>query len=254
MRYQCLVADDNLIDRDLIAKYISKIERLQLFAICDDGYDAAKVLAVKQIDILFSDIDMPNLSGLGLVKGLKHPPVVVFITSHAEYAVEGFNLDVIDFVVKPLTFERFYKAVNKAIEYLELKKAFNDNIHSGEDLFQVEKNQQVKYFFIRENSVLTKISYDDVFYIESLGDYSTVFTATSKHVTLVNLKKMEKHLPGSIFRRIHRQYIVNLNHLITIGANEVVLSNRHVVPISATARQEVFDLMVGHTMLTRCAD
>ncbi|MBC7398650.1 MAG: response regulator transcription factor [Mucilaginibacter sp.] len=254
MRYRCLVADDNLIDRDLIVKYLSKIDSLHLVAVCDDGFEAAKVLATEQIDVLFSDIDMPNLSGLSLVRSLKHPPVIIFITSHVEYAIEGFNLDVIDFIVKPLTFERFYKAVNKAVEYLELKKAFNDKIDNSEELFQVDKSIQAKYFFIKENNALTRISYDDVFYIESLGDYSTVFTAAGKHVTLVNLKKMEKHLPGGIFKRIHKQYIVNLNHIITIGSNEVKLSNSQVIPISAVARQDVYDLIVSHTMLARSAD
>jgi DNA-binding LytR/AlgR family response regulator len=197
---------------------------------------------------------MPQLSGLGLVKSLKHPPVVIFITSHAQYAVDGFNLDVIDFVVKPLIFERFYKAVNKAIEYFELKAGVNGKLESDEEQPQIGKSASAKYFFIKENSALTKISYADVIYIESLGDYSTVFTAAGKHVTLVNLKKMEKHLPDSIFRRIHRQYIINMDHLTSIGLNEVMLSNRQVIPITAAARQEVFDLMVGHTILSRSAN
>jgi len=253
MTYRCLVADDTLIDRDLLIKHLSRIDNIAVVAVCKDGHEAAKVLANEEIDILFSDIDMPFLSGMGLVKSLKYPPAVVFITSHAEYAVEGFNLDVIDFVVKPLSFERFFKAVNKAIEYVELRKSLNGSHPVKQELPTTGKLPQAEYFFIKETNGITKIRYDEVLYIESLGDYSQLFTQTGKHITLVSLKNMEKQLPDHLFKRIHKQYMVNLQHIVTITNNEVQLSDKQTIPISSVCRQEVIDLVVNNKVLSRSA-
>jgi len=253
MTYRCLVADDTLIDRDLILKHLSKIDNLVVAAVCKDGHEAAKVLSSEHIDILFSDIDMPFLSGMGLVKSLKHSPAVVFITSHSEYAVEGFNLDVVDFVVKPLSFERFYRSVNKAIEYVELRKTLNGSHPVKQELPKPGKQAHTDYFFIKETNGITKIRYDEVLYIESLGDYSQLFTKNGKHITLVSLKNMEKQLPDHLFKRIHKQYIVNLQHIVTITNNEVLLADKQTIPISAVCRQEVIDLVVNDKVLTRSA-
>jgi two-component system LytT family response regulator len=253
MIYRCLVADDNLIDRDLITKYLSKIDGIVIAAVCTDGFEASKVLADQHIDILFSDIDMPYLSGIGLVKNLKHPPVTVFITSHKDYAAEGFNLDVIDFIVKPLNFDRFYQAVNKAMAYLSLKNIANGNSDAANDKQETSDNIHAasEYFFIKETNGITRIRYSDVLYIESLGDYSKVFTQNGeKHVTLVSLKSMQRQLPEHQFKRIHKQYIVNLSHIVTITANEVVLLNKQTIPISASSRLEVIGFLAGN-VLTR---
>ncbi|MDB5122455.1 MAG: hypothetical protein JWP94_584 [Mucilaginibacter sp.] len=254
MIYRCLVADDNLIDRDLITKYLSKIDGIVIAAVCTDGFEASKVLADQHIDILFSDIDMPYLSGIGLVKNLKHPPVTVFITSHKDYAAEGFNLDVIDFIVKPLNFDRFYQAVNKAMAYLSLKNIANGNSDAANDKQETSDNNihaASEYFFIKETNGITRIRYSDVLYIESLGDYSKVFTQNGeKHVTLVSLKSMQRQLPEHQFKRIHKQYIVNLSHIVTITANEVVLLNKQTIPISASSRLEIIGFLAGN-VLTR---
>jgi two-component system LytT family response regulator len=255
MSYRCLVADDNLIDRDLIIKYLSKIDNIQVVAACTDGREAANILAHESVDILFSDIDMPYLSGMGLVKSLKQSPVVVFITSHVEYAIEGFNLDVVDFVVKPLTFDRFYKSVNKAVEYLSFKKTFNDKNDIGnEGVHDINENIGAEHFFIKETNGITRIHYSEVLYIESMGDYSKIFTSGGKHITLVSLKNMEKQLPGHLFKRIHKQYMVNLDHIVTITSSEVLLSDKQSIPISAVARQEVIDRLVNNRVLSRTAE
>jgi two-component system LytT family response regulator len=253
MIYRCLVADDNLIDRDLIVKYLSKIDGIAIAAVCTDGFEASKVLADQHIDILFSDIDMPYLSGIGLVKNLKHPPVTVFITSHRDYAAEGFNLDVVDFIVKPLSFDRFYKAVNKAIEYVSLKNIANGTAslpvyEQGESENNITTSE---YFFIKETIGITRIRYSDVLYIESMGDYSKIFSKGDEmHITLVSLKNILRQLPETQFKRIHKQYIVNLSHIVTITANEVVLLNKQTIPISAPSRLEMIGFLAGN-VLTR---
>ncbi|MBC7915128.1 MAG: response regulator transcription factor [Pyrinomonadaceae bacterium] len=253
MKYKCLVADDNLIDRELVIRHLSKIDTIQIVAVCDDGNDAARVLAEEQIDIVFSDIDMPNLSGIGLIKGLKQAPVFIFITSYAEYAVESFNLDVIDFIVKPLSFERLFKSVNKAIEYLELKNLlFGQKRNTVAELGEQKNLQNNEYFFIKETHGITKLSYADVLYIESLGDFSKIFTIKKeKHVTLVSLKNLEKQLPALTFMRIHKQYIINLEHIITITTNEIHLANKQVIPLSSVYKQELLDVVVNKKIITR---
>ncbi|MDF3077370.1 MAG: hypothetical protein K0S09_1259 [Sphingobacteriaceae bacterium] len=258
MKYRCLVADDNLIDRDLILQHLKKIGSIEVVAICSDGHEAAIALEQHQIDIVFSDIDMPDLSGIGLRKGLRNPPVFVFITSHFEYAVESFNLDIVDFVVKPLTFERFYKAANKAIEYLELKdavgKANGSSMLKPEDEIRIREANSSDYFFIKETQGITKIRYSEVLYIESLGDYSKIFSVDNMHVTLINLKNLEKQLPDALFMRIHKQFIVGLEHVVTITANEAHLSNKQIVPLSAVSRQELIDRVVNDRVLSRSGE
>ncbi len=258
MTYRCLVADDNLIDRDLILSYLKKLGSIKIVAVCSDGHEAAIALQKNTIDIVFSDIDMPDLTGIALKKGLKTPPVFVFITSHAEYAVESFNLDIVDFVVKPLTFERFYKAANKAIEYLELKKAASKTnglaAHKPDQVLQMQNNSSADYFFIKETQGITKLRYSEVLYIESLGDYSKIFSLENMHVTLVNLKNLEKQLPNWGFMRIHKQIIVNVDHVVTITATEAHLSGRQVVPLSAVYRQELVDRVVNDRVFSRSGE
>ncbi|WP_316739414.1 LytTR family DNA-binding domain-containing protein [Pedobacter aquatilis] len=240
--YNCLIVDDNEIERDAITMHISKIPNLNIVSICKDGVEAIDVINTKKIDIIFSDIDMPELSGTSLLKTLKNKPVFIFITSHNQYAAESFDLDAIDFVVKPATFERILKAANKAIEYIELRKAAKsvDN----------DIRQEDDYFFFRETKGITKLKYNDVIYIESMGDFSKIYTAGEKHIILVGLKNLEKQLPNH-FMRVHKQYIININAISTLTAHEVHLEHNYVVPLSATAKQELMENVIEKKTLSR---
>lgn len=240
--FKCLIVDDNEIERDAIEMYLRKINRLEIKAICSSGIEAADVLINEHIDIVFSDIDMPELSGHGLLKSIKNPPVFIFITSFSEYAAESFNLDALDFVVKPATFERLLKASNKAIEYLDLKKtASNLAEHSNQELDTAD------YFYIKETKGFTRLNYNDVIYIESMGDFSKIFTAENKHITLVNLKNLERQLP-SFFVRVHKQYIINLNHINTVTSNEILLNHNYVVPVSLLNKQDLMEKITNKTI------
>lgn len=240
--YKCLIVDDNEIERDAIEMYLRKINRLEIKAICSNGIEAAHVLVNQQIDIVFSDIDMPDLSGHGLLKSLSTPPIFIFITSFSEYAAESFNLDALDFVVKPATFERLLKASNKAIEYLDLKKtalASTGYVNNEDDT--------ADYFYIKETKGFTRLNYTDVIYIESMGDFSKIFTADNKHITLVNLKNLERQLP-SFFIRVHKQYIINLNHINTVTSNEILLNHNYVVPVSLLNKQDLMEKITNKTI------
>ena len=247
MSYNCLIVDDNEIERDLIEFQLKKIPSLNIVANCANGIEASQVLSSTPIDIVFSDIDMPDLSGMDLLKSLKNKPQFIFITSYSEYAVESFNLDAIDFIVKPASFDRILKATNKAIEYIELKKNAERSAEKTNGDYELKDD----YFFFRETKGITKLRYDDVIYIESMGDFSKLFTQDDKHIILVSLKNLEKQLPSALFSRVHKQYIINVNHISTLTNHEVHLNHNFVVPISAANRQELLEKSIDKKILSR---
>lgn len=245
-KYKCIIADDNLLERDALAMHLGKLEQLDIVATCEDGHEALKILQNdNDIDIVFSDVEMPDLSGFELLKSLKNAPVFIFISSHGEFAIESYNLDVVDFVVKPVTFPRLLKAVSKAVDYIELKR--NAAPHQ-----QAASSPAETYFFIRESNDLVKLAYNDVAYIESMGDFSKIFTIDDhKHITLVSLKNLELQLPAEHFTRIHKQYIINHHHISAITADEVKIAAKYPVPLSQSMRQDLLDKVVTAKVVTR---
>jgi len=243
MVYTCLIVDDNEIERDAIEMFLTKVNRFKILGVCSSGIEAATLIENESVDIVFSDIDMPELTGISLLKSIKNPPLFIFITSFSEYAAESFNLDALDFIVKPTTYERLLKASHKAIEYLDLK-------HLAAQKVLAEPPPPVEnHFFLKETKGYTRLNYNDVVYIESMGDFSKIFTATNKHITLVNLKNLEKQLP-SIFLRVHKQYIINLNQITTISTHEIHLNHMHTVPLSMANKQELME-KITHKTLSR---
>ncbi len=246
--YHCLIADDHLIERDLLRSYIKKISNLHLVASCENGLEVVDLLRNHEIDLVFSDVDMPNLTGIELVKSLKNPPVFVFISSFPEYAAEGFNLDIIDFVVKPITFDRFVKAVNKAIEYIELKK----NASTSTSNTTIEQQPAENYFFIKDNKGISKVEVNQVLYIESMGDFSKIYTTDKKNIImLVGLKNAEAQLQEKQFIRVHKQYLVNTQHINQVLTNEIILSNQESIPLSSAYKQALNDSFIKKDLLKR---
>ena len=241
IKYKCVIADDNLIELDTLEFFLKKIDKIEIVAICNSGLEVFQILTEQKVDIVFSDIDMPELNGIDLLKSVKNPPVFVFITSFADYAVESFDLDVIDFILKPLTFDRLLKATNKAFEYLDIKKMVVSEVKP--------KNE---YFFIKDVNGLTKLNYQDVVNIESYGDFSKVYTITGEksHLVLANLKSIENQLPHDVFIRVHRQHIININHLSGIKNGDVILTKEKVIPLSSTFKQNL-DTILNNKIITR---
>lgn len=241
IKYKCVIADDNLIELDTLEFFLKKIEKIEIVAICNSGLEVFQILTEQKVDIVFSDIDMPELNGIDLLKSVKNPPIFVFITSFADYAVESFDLDVIDFILKPLTFDRLLKATNKAFEYLEIKKMVASEVKSKDD-----------YFFIKDANGLTKLNYQDVVNIESYGDFSKVYTITGgkSHLVLANLKSIENQLPNDVFIRVHRQHIININHLSGIKNGDIILTQEKVIPLSSTFKQNL-DNILNDKIITR---
>lgn len=242
MSYSCIIIDDNEIERDLLEVYLGKIGNLSIKAICANAFEALKILAKEQIDIVFSDIDMPDVSGIELLKTIKNPPIFIFVTSFPEYAIESINLDALDFIVKPLSIERLIKASEKAIEYLDLKKTSN---HAEYNLDKKDEN----FFFIKDTKGYIRINYSEVLYIESLADFSRFHMLNARqHMALVNLKNIEKQLSQSIFMRVHRQFIINLDFLSEIIGNEIVLENGIKIPMGIAYKDNLIDLIHKKTL------
>jgi DNA-binding LytR/AlgR family response regulator len=251
--YKCLIAEDNLLDRDAIEMYVSKIDNLSIEAVCSSGLEAAAILPQKEIDIVFSDIDMPGLSGIELIQSLKQPPVFIFISSYSEHAAESYSLDVIDFIVKPVSLARLMKAVNKAIEYIELKKTIatsqaSASINLPEPPAPANTSD---HFYIKENTDYTRIDIANLLYIESMGNFSKLHTLQNKHITLVSLKNIETQLPVAHFMRVHKQYIVNLQHIVSLSSDgKVYLTGGHSIPLGDVYKAALMDV-VNKKMLIR---
>lgn len=257
MKFNVLIVEDNILERDALASKIKKIDSLVLKASLEDGMHAVSYLKEHEIDIVFSDIDMPDLSGIELLKSIKNPPVFIFISSHPEHAAESFELDVIDYIVKPLKMERLIKATDKAIEYINAKQKLQPEkqaatqITGGSPEF-IRTIDAQEYFFVREKNSYVKINMGDVLYIESMGDFSKIITTGNKsHFILVSLKNLEKQLPDKLFIRVHKQFIINLLHIVNISTADIKLSGNITIPFSSAYRQLLLDNVVAKKTLTR---
>lgn len=212
MKLNCLIIDDEPWALDLMEDFIQKIPYLRLVARCEGPVAALPFFEKEEIDLIFLDIKMPDLSGIQFLKTLSKKPAVIFVTAYNEFAVEGFELDAIDYLLKPVPFDRFVAAVSKAYEYIGFRK--NKNSQRKDD-----------FLFIKTAHKIQKIFYNDIVYLEGLKDYTRIHLAESRKpvVTLQSLKYFETRLPGENFIRIHRSYIVSLRKVDTVARKTVFL-------------------------------
>jgi len=218
----CIAIDDEPLALTQIAGYIEKTPFLTLAGQFESALHAISFLQENKIDLMFVDIDMPDLSGVDFVKSLKNPPKVIFTTAYSEYAIEGFKVDAVDYLLKPIGYTDFLKAAEKANERIKPK---------GEESTQIESNE--KFLFIKSEYKILRINLSDIKYIESMSEYVRIHLQTDKPVmALMSLKKMEGFLPDSGFMRVHRSYIVNLTKVNTIERNRIVFDNKVYIPIS----------------------
>jgi two-component system LytT family response regulator len=249
----CIIGEDNPIELDNLNVYLELINQLEVVATCTDGKQTWDALQRLNPDILLTDIDMPGLSGIDIVKGLKQPPVVIFITSHTEYAIESYEIDAVDFLVKPVTFERLSKAIRKAIEYLNHKELVA--LTTAPTMSEKEALPTDRFFFVKTVNDYTKIFYDDIVYIESMGAYSKIVIGSEAKqiITLVNLKNMEQQLPSNVFVRIHKQYIINYKQLKVITQSDVGMTNGINLPVGLAYRAQLLQKMEDK-LITRNGD
>ncbi len=212
---KCLAIDDEYLALNILKRYVAKVPFLELTDTSKSALSAIEILAVNEIDLLFLDIQMPDISGLEFLKTLKNPPLVILTTAYQEYALSGYENDVIDYLLKPIRFERFLKAVNKAREQLELRKSVQPQIS-----VPLPKNQK-EYCFIKSGYKMEKVFFKDILYIEGQKEYIYVYTKDKKYVKLQSMNRFITGLPDEEFIRIHKSYIVATNKIDAIYGNTI---------------------------------
>ncbi|WP_373514837.1 LytR/AlgR family response regulator transcription factor [Persicitalea sp.] len=232
MTYTCLIVDDEPLARKLMEQYVAKVPYLNLLQSCASPLVAIEVLQEKAVDILFLDINMPEITGLTLLKVLRKKPLVVLTTAYSEYALEGYELDVADYLLKPITFERFLKSVEKVTNRLQENTVTPTTSPSTAD----DKLTPRPYLFVKDGTKLVKIMMGDILYIEGLKDYVGICTKDKKIVTLQTMKALETELPENRFIRIHNSYIVAYDAIEAIDRDKVQIGEVF-LPISESYRK-----------------
>lgn len=219
MQLKCVAIDDEPLALELIQEFVSRFPLLKMMHTFDDAISAVELLRNTKVDLLFIDINMPDITGIDLVRSLEERPLIIFTTAHKQFAIEGFELDAVDYLLKPINFERFSRAVNKAIDYHKYKNA----------AAQEDNN----CLFVHAEYRLVKIPLSDIEYIESLEDYIKIHLANAKPIlTLMSMKKVLEKLPPEKFQRIHRSYIVSVAKVKSIQNRKVQLASATELPIS----------------------
>jgi DNA-binding LytR/AlgR family response regulator len=217
-----VIVDDNKMARMALKQLVTQVPSLELVAECNDAAEALDILSSNQVDLLLLDIEMPGMTGLDLIKKLgNNKPLIVFTTAKKEYAVEAFELNVVDYLVKPISLPRLKQAIDKAQETLDSNK-------------QELKVEEQGFVFVKDNGVLKRIAIDDILFLEAMGDYVKVHTPQKFHVVHATLKSIEEKLPSSKFIRVHRSYIVAINKIdyiqegtISIGKTSIPVADTH---------------------------
>lgn len=222
-QYTCLIVEDEPLARRLMTDYVRKVPFLNLVKACSNPMEALEILRDTSVDILFLDIQMPEITGITLLKVLQKKPLVILTTAYSEYALESYELDVVDYLLKPITFDRFLKAVDKASQRLNTA---TQPVASSE-----KSGESPTIVFVKDGTKLVKVNFDDILYVEGLKDYVTIHTRQQKIVTLQRLKAMEMQLPAEKFIRVHHSYIVALKAIDIIHKGEIQIGNV-MIPIS----------------------
>lgn len=235
MKTRCLVIDDEPLARSLMRIHIEKLGSLELIAECSDAMKAVEVLRTQKIDLMFLDIQMPQLTGIEFLKTLMNPPKVIITTAHRDYAIEGFELDVVDYLLKPITFERFLKSVNK---YFQMQ---GNEAPVPEEPAQ-PSNAGDEHIYVKENKRMVKIFLHDILYIEGLSEYVKIYTPAKKIVTKTSLTHFEEILQGKDFLRIHKSYIVALNKIDAFTSVSIEISGKE-LPVGRSYKEKVVQIL-----------
>lgn len=225
-RLKCVIADDEPIARQILENYLKDIANLELVVSCKNAFEVMEILRKQPIDVLFLDINMPKLSGISLLKSLQEKPEVIITTAYPEYAIEGFELSVTDYLLKPFSIERFLQAILKVQQKLQIKPVI---------ITEIEKKENS--IFVKSDKKLIKLNFDEIYYIEAYGNYVKIFTDEMILTTQTLSDFIEKL--SSDFIRIHKSYIINFTHLKLIEGNQIILQNNKNLPIGKSYKKNI---------------
>ncbi len=236
---KCLVIDDEPLARNGIADYVRDIDFLTLEGTCETPLEAISLMEKNKIDLLILDIQMPKINGLDFLKSLQAPPLVIITTAYPSFALEGFQLDVLDYLVKPITFTRLLKAANKAKSQFQLLQQPQNTTDKSED-----------HFFIKQDNKFEKIRIEDLHFVESMQNYIQLHTSRGKFTTLITLKNIYQELPEKDFMQVHKSYIVALHKIDAVEGNQLIIGESK-IPISRSKREEVMERVVNSKLLKK---
>lgn len=241
MTLKCLIIDDEPLARKGLKEYIADVDFLELAGEFDSPLKATDALARQQIHLLFLDIHMPRISGIAFLRTLQHPPLVILTTAYPQYALEGFDLSVLDYLLKPISFDRFFKAVLKAKEHYEHRRpaAAGSSPEAKDD-----------YIFIKSDNKLVKLAYSEIVYVEALQNYVAIHTAEKKYISYLTFKSIEESLPADQFIKVHKSYLVSISKISSIEGNEIIAGGQH-IPISRNLKDEVMERLLKGKYLKR---
>jgi DNA-binding LytR/AlgR family response regulator len=228
-KLKCIVVDDEPLAQEVLVRYLQNIREIELVTTCSNALEAFEVLNNESIDLMFLDISMPVISGLDFLRSLHKAPAVIITTAHPDFALQGYDLDVVDYLVKPVSMERFMKAVNKAIERVRLP-------------LPQARNSKPDYMFVKSDQKLIRINFSDIHYIEGMKDYVKIFTHEKMIVTLHTMKFFEANLPSDQFIRIHKSYIANASSIKSIAGNELELHQSR-LPIGSSYKDNLMKMI-----------
>lgn len=236
MKINCIAIDDEPLALEIIRDYCSKVPFLNLIRTFDNAVESIEFIRDNKLDLLFLDIQMEELTGIQLLHALKYRPHVIFTTAYDSYALQGFELDVIDYLLKPISFERFVKSADKVYEKMHADEMLKVKTEPVVNPVSSEE----AYFFVKTETRMEKVRYGDVLYIEGMGDYWRIITTNKKIMTLLNYKKLEEMLPSKQFIRVHKSFIVAIDKIESIERNRIKIADR-LIPVSETYHKQFFD-------------
>ncbi len=239
---RCLVVDDEPLALNILEDYISKMPFLELVKATTNPIEALTMVQQGDADLVFLDVQMPELTGIQFLKIANGKAKVILTTAYPQYALEGYELDVVDYLLKPIAFDRFYKAVQKAQGILQ--PAAKGTVAEQAPQVQQQQDFNNDFIFVKTEHKIQKVYLHDILFIEGLKDYISIFTTTERIITLQNMKKMEDALPERYFVRVHRSYIVSLDKIDSIERSRIFIGDK-IIPVGDTYRDEFFKIIDG---------
>lgn len=235
MKTKCLIIDDEPLARDLMRSHLEKLENFEIVGECGDAMKAMQVLRDQKVDLMFMDIQMPQITGIEFLKILKNPPKVIITTAFREYAIDSFELDVVDYLLKPITFERFLKSVNK---YYQVSQEETPVTAAVSDVIQSEE----AFIYVKENKRVIKVNLSEILYIEGLSEYVQIYTDRKKIITKTSMTSLEEKLPNEGFLRIHKSFIVSVSRIEAFTAHTIEVPGKE-LPIGRSYKNLVLNTL-----------
>jgi DNA-binding LytR/AlgR family response regulator len=235
----CLIVEDETLAARVVADYIEQVPGLSLKGICEDVFSASEKLRAEKIDILFLDINLPRVNGIDFIKTITGKYHIILTTAYYQYAIEAFDMDVVDYLLKPISFERFLKAVNKVRDYQELL-----------DKTKEQNLAALSYFFVKTGNGLEKVSFDAILFIEALQNYIVIHTKEEKLITYSTLKNVEAFLPSARFLKVQKSYVVSIDKIERIDGNQIIVGKTPIM-ISRANKDEILHSILANNILKR---